>query len=379
MSEVILNFNIYDKEKFDTILSKIVKRYKVSYSLEWKETYTERFNGFDISIHPVEITLSASQYKIDGYTYLGCILDEDKVGLLTIHGNEKTTSLDIPEFVKSFKNIPCHKCNRKHVRKIGHLFLEEATNEIKVFGSGCAKKFFGIDFSKLLTLAERIDEGIERYNDDYLEYAKDNYFEFDFVSKVIYDEIKTYGYKSSSNDNSTKDSVLDTLALISLNDFPKEKLSEIKAIDKDFSILKTKEYDLNGEFGFNIKTIQEKIKHNYITVKSLGFLVWMIFDEFFKTNNSKVEFVHGKWNKGDKLHNEKVKFDSVYTFNGSYGLTFIYTFVKDNVKFKWFTTKDLILEKNEELTITSGTVKDLEDSKWGKNVIITRCKVKYND
>lgn len=389
-TETTLQFDIVNKVGFEDALNKIIRRFKVSCDVQWGESYThksEKLAGgtFQCTYHPVTVTLSMGGFKIDGYTYLGCIKDEDRIGLLTIHGNEATKDLDITSFVESFDSIPCHKCNRRHSRKIGHLFLEDATNEIKVFGSGCSKKYFGIDFTRLLTVFERINTGIKEFNEEYIRGMVKNHIDFKFISKVIFKEITDSGYMSGSKaiDNgltSTTDYVKDTLIDIKTKNIKKDKMKSISEVDVDFDVLVEKEYTLKGEFGFNIKTIQKKLDMNCLVLKDLGFLVWMIFDEFFKEKSKdgeKIEYSHGEWKDGDKLSKVEVEMIHCHTFEGYYGTTNIYSFVNGDVKFKWFTGVNLELEVGDKVVINSGTVKKLDDDKkFGKSVIITRCRVK---
>ncbi len=386
-----LEFNISDKDGFVETLEKIVKRYKITYDVQWGEDFTELFKdqyGYKHphTFHPVTVTISMGGFKIEGYTYLGCIKDQERIGLLTIHGNELTKGIDIVSFVESFKSIPCHKCNRKHSRKIGHVFLEDATRELKVFGSGCSKNFFGVDFSRLLNIFERVSNGIDTWENGYFKNTSSNWVDFNFTSKVIYDEINTHGYTSGTKAReyecgSTTDAVNHTM--ISWKDISKEQKQTIRDLDVDFSILATKEYDLSGEFGFNIKTIQKKIEMNCVSYKDFGFLVWMIFDEFFKVNpikKDKVVYGYGDFKEGDSVSSD-ILFEGCYKYDGRYGIGYIYTFVCDDVKFKWFTSIDIVnrigeLERGDKLTI-KGKVKSLEDDvKYGKSVIITRCNVK---
>ncbi len=390
-TETTIKFNIVNKVGFEDALNKIVKRFKISVDVAWGKSYTEKLNNlgggsFQQTYHPVVVTLSMGGFKIDGYTYIGCIKDEDMIGLLTIHGKETVKDIDISSFVKSFNNIPCHKCNRKHIRKIGHLFLENDTNEIKVFGSGCSKKFFGIDFTRLLTIFETINTGINSFEDDYIKRFNTNHVDFGFVSKIIYDEIKTHGYVSGAKAineamTSTTNFVKETLDDFETKNISKDKKQRINKVDVDFNILTDKEYNLKGDFAFNIKTIQKKTGLNCITKKDIGFLVWMIFDEFFKVktskNNSKIEYTFGDWKRGDKLSKTEVKVENIHTFEGAFGTTNIYSFVKDDVMFKWFTGCNKMLEVGDDVIITSGSVKNLDDNKkFGKSVIITRCRIK---
>jgi len=376
-------------------MEKLTKRYKVEFSVKWGNTQDEIFtlghDQFPVTRYHVDVEFSFDEFKVDGYTYLGCIRDENMMGFVTIHGNDLTKDMNLSEFVNSFDSIPCHNCNRKHSRKIGHLFQVQETGEVIVFGSACAKNYFGINFTRLLNFFERIETRLNEWDEDSVKVFRSNFRDFEAVAKLGYFFCNKYGYKSVSkacNEEgavATADDVKESIDshYTNLNTEDRETVEDMST---DFSILGTKEFVGHKEnltdFEHNIMTIQEKIKHNVCTKSDIGMICYLVFKTFFyQEPEKKTDYVLPEWEKGHKLQNVSVKLTKTHTFEGYYGVTNIYTFVtEENVRLQWFTGVNLChkfdtVEIGDFFTLNAG-VKELKDDNYGKSVIITRTKLK---
>lgn len=396
MSVISHNFLVFDKQGFNSCLDKLTKRYKVEFNVKWGNSVDDVAisdgEHFPITRYHVTVEFSFEEFIIKGYTYLGCIKDESRMGFITIHGNDLTKDMDLSKFVNSFDGIPCHNCNRKHSRKIGHVFQVDESGELIVFGSSCAKNFFGINFTRLLNFFEKVVVGIDEWDEDRIHNYGKNYVDFETVMKLCHTFINTYGYvsvsKSKENDIiSTSDDVKMALTF-RLENLTKSMKDHFENLNIDFDIVGTKDFvNTNkslSDFEHNILVVQEKIKNRCVTVGDIGLLSYMVFKTFFFKEKSKVEYVLPEWEKGHKLVKVPVVYDGVHSFEGHYGTTNIYTFItEDNIRLKWFTsiyledkldTEDI--EKGDKFVL-SASVKSLESNdKYGDSVIITRARVK---
>ena len=78
---------------------------------------------------------------------------------------------------------------------------------------------------------------------------------------------------------------------------------------------------------------------------------------------------------GDKI-TVTLTLSNYFSYDGSYGLQFIYLFQdQDQNTFKWSTSKVIGPEIGESVTLT-GTIKNHEQYKGVRQTVITRCKIK---
>lgn len=392
MTEITRNFQVVRKHGFEAKMAELTRRYKVEFKVVWGEAFNEsvevaRDEFIRVWFHPCTVTFSFEEFKIDGYTYLGNILDNDMIGLITIHGNDLTEGLDLSSWVKSFDGIPCHACNRRHVRKIGHVFMKDDTQELQVYGSGCAKKYFGINFDRVLSffqnLGKRYDDWADMEFRTYVAYRVDSFV----AIKDAYYCIAKYGYTSKSRAEHESDST--AWAVDSITDASREKLPdyEITTASIDPSVVWEKSYTKDPEnktdFEHNIEVIQEKLKFHLCGPKDFGWIAFMVYNEWFKPAPvEKVEYELPEGVEvGDKIREKVVTFTSIKSFDNEWGRTYINELVCDNVRYKWFSSVSVAhkfegIEFGKELFLKIGTVKKIEDDpKWGKSVILTRASL----
>ena len=399
MTEITHHFNVIDKSGFINKLKALAKRFKVVYSESWGEPYSRdvEVSEYEAPItvwySPVDVTFSFDQFKIEGYKYLGCLKDGDMLGFITIHGNKLTEGLDIIEWVKSFDTIPCHACNRKHSRKIGHLFQKEDTKEIQVFGSSCAKKYFGINFDRILSFFETLNTRSNEWDAEFFGNFMRSHIDTTKLLKDVYYIINKYGYISKSKadwkqgDISTAETVKSFQQDSEWSQKAKEDLYNELTKDVDFSVLWNTLYVKDAfnvtEFEHNIGVIQDKMHKGLLTDKDYGWVSYMVWNEFFKPAPSeKVIFtIPAGLEAGMKIAEETVVFSGVTYFDGAWGRTYINVFENGDVRYKWFssinTCNKYNVEKGDTLLIKKATIKKIEDDpKFGKSIIITRPTIK---
>lgn len=78
---------------------------------------------------------------------------------------------------------------------------------------------------------------------------------------------------------------------------------------------------------------------------------------------------------GERLRNLTVILKSIRSFNGRFGLTYVYAFQRGEDVLTWFTQKDLELEEGLTVDLT-GTIKAHTEYKNEKQTQLSRCIVK---
>lgn len=345
--------------------------------------------GYDVEIEIPEIDKMTNT----GYEYLGCIKDD---GLISVHPNNNA-DFDLSS-MEEIKTFPCDRCGKKVKRNIIHVFRKDG--DVTVYGSGCAKTKFGIDLNVIIDKFSRIMEqfGISEIDDDgYYGGGRGwNVIDADAWCTIAYHEITDNGYVSGTkvmNEGglSTKDCVD--------SDYTELMDGENRMRVYYDSITETKEFNLahmlgwatvyvneleEGDFKFNMKGALEVLLEGYVHPRMGGYVAFLVFKYWFDTVKASEKKEEVEWNTDysnmevkERLRDIKAVCINEYTFETQWGATTIYTFrgVEDNIKYKWFASKQIDTEGEFMLT---GTVKAFEDdAKYGKAVILTRCLVKY--
>jgi len=397
----------YRFEDFKVALADACKKFKIDYDLEVGEkevvgTYVDpntpttqfcekrKIYGYKVKVSFSEI----EKFTETGFTYLGCIKNDD---LVSVHPQ---SDFDLSSLKEEIETFPCHECGKKIKRNIIHVFREDATGEVKVFGSGCAVKKFGININVLIGKYTNL---LNLFTEQFADYEPAGFgkgwspIDAHIFSAMCYFEIHEHGYVSGKK--AYEFGGLSTAECVS------DDYMRVENMDKDAKSIQ-KEYEWNcenigfdfddfkifcakfietleeGDFKFNMVGAYDFIEEGIIHPRTKGFVAYLAFKFWDDQKNVKNEGI--KWNEdhsgfevGDKIKGLRVEIVSEYIFEGYYGTTYIYTMrgVEDNIKYKWFASK--CLDTDKEYIITSCTVKKLEDdAKYGKAVVVTRCRTK---
>jgi hypothetical protein len=398
MTTIIHSYNVVDKAGFTNKLKELTKRFKVVYSLVWGTPYCEtievrRDEFIDVWFSPVSVEFSFDSFKIEGYNYLGCIKDGDMLGFITIHGNDLLGSTLITDWVKSFETIPCHACNRKHSRKIGHIFYKIETDEFLVFGSSCAKKYFGINFDRILSFFEGFTSKMDDWDNESRGRCLASHMDSIKLLKDAYYIISKYGYTSVSAAREDEGVMPTSMIIGNFRNDPSmgkyKYASEIEEITKDIdfsTVWTTPVITNNPEMNHNIGVIQEKMSRNLLGEKDFGWVSFMVWNLFFKPAPAQalVYDLPEGLEVGDKIENITATFLGFVSYDGSWGVQFINMFESNNIRYKWFSSVNVAerfnVNKGDMVVIKKATIKKFEDDvKFGKSVIITRASIKEND
>ena len=350
-----------------------------------------------------------AQMEETGFLYLGCIKSDD---IITVHpsGYASTKGFQLTSLKEEIQSFPCAECGKKIARKIIHVF-ESPEGEVAVYGSGCAVKKFGINFSAVM---DKFFNAISVLEDSY--YGDDEYFGSGsfgggvhyapFFALICFYNIYNRGYISGSkawNEGgmSTKDMTLTDILMIDSNDISAEKKALVDATNKfaDESKLKWEEFvawipdfkkTLNDDdFGFNMTSVCDQMVEGGISDRMAGYGCYVIFRYWQDALAPKAPTI--EWNEdysglsiGDKLKDLgpiTAKVTNLFVRETQWGTTTIYTFrdINTNIKYKWFSTSGS-LDEDQIQEIWSGTIKHFEnDAKYGKAVVLTRCKVRVKE
>jgi hypothetical protein len=406
--EILMKFSVvsFNKLYFEERVAELCKKFKVDYELEWsdrhylyKDDRNEPVYGYD-----VEVVIPDMDAFVDtGYTFLGSI--ENKVGAIMLVPSRYAVAngYSLSELKDEIKTFPCNECGRKIARTVIHVFKNNETDEISVYGSKCALTKFGVDFAsymhKFTKLYNTLEEEREKFvGIGYIPFYADMWCEYAFYNIV------TYGYVSRSaayeamdetisTDEFTNDvyHIMTTEALTPYETSMKNELPaklEETGYDHDDFLEWAENYIENleeSDFAFNLNSCFTVVKEGYVLDKLSGYLAYLVFKYWYevkKAKDSAVEYNtdYSDLNVKDRLKDIPVTVVGEYTFNTRFGPCTIWTFrgVEDNRKYKWFT--GVSFDKDADKIFLTGTIKKFEDDeKYGKAIVLTRCKVDYNE
>ena len=408
--------------EFKSYLKDISNKYHLEYSFKQSELIEDQR---DVNIWGIQqlitlryftftVELSSTEFQIEGFTYLGSLKKDPETNLFSVHGNEFSENKDIclSDIANDLESLPCNHCKTKQNRVISHVFLEKATQEIKLYGSGCAKKYFGINFLSELYKFERCFERFSELEDEYFTQAAVSFIDKKEFINICWYFIKESGYLSKSkcayDELSTSEFVANFVRDTSLS----EKQAIIKKVPSDlYERFINHEFVQNkdhmSDFDHNLSIVVEKVRSGNISIKDTGFLAYMVYSLFFFEEQKKQERKAINNDLSEFEGKEKVRLKELVLtitkinhFETDYGLTSLYTMIDyKNRQFKWFASKSIVTEhpytliqEGKETTqsvyvtaeigdkiILDGTIKKLEDHEvYGPAVILTRCKVKKN-
>ena len=401
MKFTVVSFNrVYFEER----VAELCKKFKVEYELEWSDKHYlyKDDRGFPVHGYTVDVVVPDFDVFVNtGYTFLGSIHNDGAI-IIVPSRYAITNNYSLSELKDEISTFPCNECGKKIARKVIHVFKNNETGIVTVYGSGCALKKFGVDFASYLYKFTKLYKELE--SDDYgfgsLGYvpaiAKD-------WCEYAYYNVVTYGYvsRSAAYDNpgktSTDDFTNDVYTILTtkpstdyertLKEELPEKLEEV-AYDHDEFVEWAENYVEsleNNDFSHNLKSCFDVVKDGYVIDKLSGYLAYLVFKYWYEvkkvseSSNNEYNTDYSDLNVKDRLRDIPVEVVNEYTFEGYYGPCTIWTFrgLEDNRKYKWFTGKSI--DKNAESIILTGTIKKFEDdATYGKAIVLTRCIVDYN-
>ena len=156
-------------------LKAMCDKYQIEF--EWA---INRVEGANASQSGWKITANAAMpdLKVAGYTYVGSVVPMTDTYALVAPSKEFKDNFEVLDKIKTtVAREKCAGCNRAAERGIYYVFREDATGELKKYGSNCAKRYLGISvdasINKVFTYlanaleAERMLEAMGGYDGDY--------------------------------------------------------------------------------------------------------------------------------------------------------------------------------------------------------------------
>lgn len=378
------------KQEFLDRLAKINKKLvkhnltPITYTItgEYTEKQTTKNYEFMVSMLEIELVTPVTNFQISGYTFIGSITT--KKGIKTMFTQNKEHS----EKMVKFSDVSrCDHCHTKHNRN--NIYVFEKDGNDFVIGSNCVKDFFGENiFTLLLNGINYIQELVEHNEEggNFHGFGSDHSFEVmvgmamyylemhNSYLKGDYDNKGTAGYVEALFNRPIYGDIQDIKQWEQDNDtfkawFTDEKQKLVTVIQKYWE----DKYAVT-DFDYNIKQRFIAFSTSSSALVACGVNVYFKENNLFKYVEKEVEELNNEYLGviGDKLESE-MKVVKSTSFDGEYGVTYIYIFkTSNNQILKWFTkTTDI----PEDTFKAKFTVKDHSEYKGRKETVVTRLKI----
>lgn len=265
----------------------------------------------------------------------------------------------------------CDHCNTRRVKVHSVIIKNVETGEYMHVGRTCLNDFFGEDISSIIHKLSFIKELSDNMENG--EYSTGGIYEYhcEEVMEVAMCAIRQWGYRKSSDENSTKDAIASYYS-------KGRKLFEIN--EKDIADAKNaiewvRNNTSNNEFFINVKTI---INNVYIAGKYFGYIAGAAVSylkEIDRKNTEMITFKDEYVGSVGVRDTFTVKLIAKKAIESYYGVSYLHIFTDNKGhKLSWFASRDTDTDINSEYVI-KGTVKKHEVYNNMKQTALTRVTV----
>ena len=318
------------------------------------------------------------------------------------------TELAVPEKYKTC-GPTCEHCNRIRSRKDTYLIYNEEKKEFKQVGKSCLQEFTNGLSAENIAFFCSIYEKSEAYG-SYSGPFFNRYVEIESILPFAFECYKHWGYQKSessyveengqlpSNYRSTRARVVDYYYINRCFQPARDRLrNEMDEVgfnaQSDYAKKSAKDAlewirgladkDITSEYIRNLHVI---CSDSYTDFRSLGILVSLTvayarhlkqLEEYKEKEKAQEEMKKSEFvgSEGDRIDITTDDFTLVSSWEGKYGMTYLYKFSDGSSIFSWFSSKPI--DDPERVVTVTGTVKSHNEYKAIKETILTRCKVTY--
>lgn len=394
---IAMFFSIYEGniEKVRTFAKKIenkcLKYGADFYYNEIGDEYKEvTYDGHKYNLRFIKVE-GYCEYILNGWELIAKLEHTSGGNIVT-----KVGEMDIP---KEYYTISprCDHCNSNRERKVTFIVRNKKSGEFKQVGRQCLRDYTGISLESALFLAS-IENIFKKYsNFDFSGIKTKYYFETKELLYYIAATIKTHGYvkKDGINISTSEMAIIyfcadnNQLPLINcgrsvqlkaennieLGIFNPNSQDVVQLVEDAIQWIKSIKAD--NDYLHNLQVV---VNMEYVDMKRVGILASLIptYQRMLKEKEEKnsrntSQFVG---NVGDKIEFTIKDAKILTSFEGTFGVTYIYQFTDDNDNiYIWKTSKyldDLEIIIN---TTLRATIKEHNTFKGEKQTVLTRCKL----
>jgi hypothetical protein len=338
-------------------------------------TVTEKgYAGLPVTQHFIDTEITGEPPCYEGWTFVARV-EFDRDSGMVVYGAPGAEPVNRDQVRPS----ECDHCHTSRYRK--YIYIVTRDGQQLQVGSTCISDFLGVNISPVWVSTDASD-----YAPDISGPRMEPVYDVDTVLAYAWAAIQAFGYYRTSDPYPTKYAVLDAID-------PRDKKARETADairphvgDAVAHAAKVRAWILSGEFTGNsdfVSNLKGICKGEFVKIKNFGFLVyapmaWSRAQEKEVQRKQEQDELLNEWNGavGDKL-TVTVTLKSIRPIPGEWGTTDLYTFTGDDKRvYKWFSSRTIWTEVNDEQIVITGTVKELDEYKGKKSTVLTRCKIR---
>ena len=389
-----MTFTIYasDLEKVQKRLDKLAVKaagYSIPFAYHVGAEHPETVRVYDVDhvnhvqyvvnrykVAAVDVTVDCEELiKANGWTLRAKVEHGDKGNIVTPIG---TKPADLAWFTAPAR---CDHCKTNRRRSVTY-FVEHKNGEIKQVGRACLHEYTGIAPATAALWAEVQDvfvDGMDRLASEWFAYKGEQVYDVTQVLAHACDVVKEFGYRKSDEPDSTREEV--TKRVLSQAKPTAEALETAERIKTwllGMSLTDESLYDLEKNCSVLAASGFAKTKHfgrlAYMPVAFAKYLERKAREERREAERlAAVKASEYVGAVGQRITLRAATAVLITSWEGNYGMTFLYKFVDDqgNV-FIWYASRGI--EVKDGMTLKA-TVKDHNEREGVKQTILTRCKL----
>jgi hypothetical protein len=339
------------------------------------ETYKD--NGEELTVKLIQIEVVGETPKFAGWTFAATLQHTTEGNIIR---KTPTAKIDLSDY--SDKACLCEHCNTVRRRNDTYILLHDS-GLLKQVGSSCLKDFLGhanphslAQMAELIFSLNELCEGFEERGNG----GGKAYYPVERILNFAAAEILENGYFSRAMAEITGKM---TTADYVKNDLCPPRNAEPIAVSVEAETLAA----TAKEFVLNTLADKEELtefENNLFVACKLEFCEWRLIGilcfvvEYYRRAMGQRKEKASKLNEFFGAVKSKITLDLTlvkeFSFDGTYGITYIYLF-EDSLGrcFKW-STSNQGLETGKAYKVT-GTIKAHDEYKGTKQTCITRCKI----
>lgn len=270
----------------------------------------------------------------------------------------------------------CRHCNKQIRRKYTYLLKDRdsPSNDLLQVGGSCLKDFTGVN-TEAVAEYESIIHLAEDYGDPFKFGKFINEYPLNIVIGHAIDSINEFGYRPTSNPDSTRNDVLDRVK------WDEEPL-DMNLANEIISWMKG--YHDDSDYSMVLNAIAQ---HEVVTLHYFGYAVSAVNSYYNYQEKLSIEAIRAQQHEWEKKSSDYVgevgkginidvnSCQLVSSGDGAYGYWYLYKFIDKSCNIlTWFTSSPCI-GKDEKVNKIIATVKDHEEYKGVKQTQLSRVKV----
>lgn len=325
-----------------------------------------------ILVEFIPVSVAGDMPLIDGWKVLAHIDHIDGINIVKLLPGASKVPADYRT-----REPYCDHCQSRRIKKYSYIIENTTTQQTMQVGKTCMKDFFGKDITSFMSWFSWSEKFFDELFDEDSEFYKTdrNAFRYPITEAVAvaFASTEEYGYHNSQSNYPTKYDI-DTYFF---GDSGRAITLEPKHHEQAAAAIKwASEQDAStNDF---IAAVQSLIQLDSVPARFFGYAAGIVpfYQNSQRQQKEAVDVLNQHFGEIKDRLDMTLTLKTERTFEGSYGITHIYTFLDaHNRTVVWFASRNMGFEVDETI-VAAATIKNHSEYKGVKQTNVTRLKVK---